>query len=199
MTSRRKNPDILTDDTFDYYMAVIDQIEVEPHDDVESFVSFAISNGLIPQEDALEFANIVSEQARRGDIPGLEPETFEKWDLDPLTGRQREVIFSRGNEWSRGRTNPHEENPYPKTGRSGVITYRDAHPSGTPVAPATKRWDADEVRKKSDAEGMYHHSTWVEPGKEKDKSAYKFPHHYADGKNTLSPRGVAAAMAASPR
>ena len=43
---------------------------------------------------------------------------------------------------------------------------------------------------------MYHHSTWVEPGKEKDKSAYKFPHHYADGKNTLSPRGVAAAMAA---
>jgi hypothetical protein len=96
------------------------------------------------------------------------------------------------------RWSPHarRSNPYPRVSRAGVITYNDAHPSGTPVAAANRKWSADAVRKKADAKKMYHASTWVEPGKEKDKSAYKFPHHYADGKNTLSPRGVAAAMAA---
>ena len=97
---------------------------------------------------------------------------------------------------ARGARDSWRRNPYPDTNSAGVISYNNAHPGGTPVASSSRSWDADAVRKKADAEKMYHASTWVEPGKEKDKSAYKFPHHYADGKNTLSPRGVAAAMAA---
>ena len=97
---------------------------------------------------------------------------------------------------ARGARDSWRRNPYPDTNRAGVISYNNAHPSGTPVASSTRSWDADAVRKKADARKMYHASTWVEPGKEEDKSAYKFPHHYADGDNTLSPRGVAAAMAA---
>ena len=87
-------------------------------------------------------------------------------------------------------------NPYPDVNRAGVISYNNAHPGGTPVASSTRRWDADAVRRSANARQMYHASTWVEPGKEEDKSAYKFPHHYADEDNTLSPRGVSAAMAA---
>jgi hypothetical protein len=97
---------------------------------------------------------------------------------------------------ARGARDSWRRNPYPDTNSAGVISYNNAHPGGTPVASSSRSWDADAVRKKADAEKMYHASTWVEPGKEKDKSAYKFPHHYADGDNTLSPRGVAAAMAA---
>jgi len=88
-----------------------------------------------------------------------------------------------------GDTEEADEEPVEK----GAISYGSAHAGGTPKADEDAAWDAGaEVKKADGAKALKRMHTWFNSEMEADeKTAYKLPHHQADG--TLVWRGVSAA------
>jgi uncharacterized protein YodC (DUF2158 family)/transcription elongation factor Elf1 len=82
-----------------------------------------------------------------------------------------------------------------------AISYEHAHPDGTPCASKDRPWDGPKERAKATVEQLQKMCAIekAHPGRDLTKGDLKLPHHYADGKNTLSPRGVHAAAAREPQ
>lgn len=78
----------------------------------------------------------------------------------------------------------------------GVITYRQAHPDGTPKAPEDEAWDAAAEVREADVDDLRVMCAWVDSENSDLKTAYKLPHHKASDNHSVVWRGVAAAMAA---
>jgi hypothetical protein len=74
-----------------------------------------------------------------------------------------------------------------------VISYRSAHPDGSPKAPEGEAWDGPKEVAAADVGELYDMSTYY-GGDGEIKGDYKLPHHHPDG--TVVLRGVQAAMAA---
>jgi len=78
----------------------------------------------------------------------------------------------------------------------GVITYRQAHPDGTPKAPENEQWNGAAEVRDAEVDDLKIMCAWVDSDNSDLKSAYKLPHHKASGQHAVVWRGVAAAMAA---
>lgn len=88
----------------------------------------------------------------------------------------------------------------------GPISWRRAHPDGTPAAPKEEEWSGSAVRQNlPDDHGKWLRVfTWFDSDANDDdgdglpdaKSAWKLPHHKAKGQNAVVWKGVVAAMAA---
>ena len=72
-----------------------------------------------------------------------------------------------------------------------VISYRSAHPDGSPKAPDDESWDGPKEVAAADVAELYDMSTYYS-GDGEIKGDYKLPHHHPDG--TVVLRGVQAAM-----
>jgi hypothetical protein len=81
----------------------------------------------------------------------------------------------------------------------GAISYRTAHPNGTPLAPKSESWDGEAERTAATVEDLHIMSSYVEDGKSDLKGAYKLPHHKAAGEHAAVWRGVAAAASREPQ
>lgn len=73
----------------------------------------------------------------------------------------------------------------------GVLPFHE-----TPKAPEDESWDAGEEVKKADVSDLKAMCAWVDSENAEDKTAYKLPHHKADGDHAVVWKGVAAAMEA---
>lgn len=80
-----------------------------------------------------------------------------------------------------------------------AISYESAHPNGTPKAPEDEPWDGPGEVAKADVFDLKIMCAWVEDGKEDLKTAYKFPHHKAEGRHPVVWRAVANAAARLPQ
>lgn len=80
-----------------------------------------------------------------------------------------------------------------------AISYDSAHPNGTPKAPEDEPWDGPGEVAKADVSDLKIMCAWVEDGKEDLKTAYKFPHHKAEGRHPVVWRAVANAAARLPQ
>lgn len=80
-----------------------------------------------------------------------------------------------------------------------AISYRSAHPNGTPLDDRDASWDASSEVSKATVDDLKVMCAWVEDGKEDNKTAYKFPHHRAGGEHKVVWRAVANAAARLPQ
>jgi len=80
-----------------------------------------------------------------------------------------------------------------------AISYRSAHPDGTPLAPKGEAWDGPAQVAAAEVDDLKVMCTWVEEGREEVKGGYKLPHHKAGGEHACVWRGVTAAAARLPR
>lgn len=78
----------------------------------------------------------------------------------------------------------------------GAITYGQAHPDGTPLAPEDTPWDGTEEVTRASVDDLKVMCAWVDNENPDIKGSYKLPHHKATGGYPVVWRGVAAAMAA---
>ncbi len=82
-----------------------------------------------------------------------------------------------------------------ETGSKGAISYRAAHPDGTPVADKDDEWDGPREVAEADVDDLEVMAAWKEDDAE-NKGDFKLPHHKADGEHAVVWRGVTAAMGA---
>lgn len=75
-----------------------------------------------------------------------------------------------------------------------VITYSSAHPDGTSAADPDREWDASAEVAAADVDDLKTMCAWYDPDNADVKSAYKFPHHHADGK-AVNKRACSAIIA----
>jgi len=83
-----------------------------------------------------------------------------------------------------------------KSEEKGPISYKQAHPDGTPLAAEDAEWNKGEQVAKADIDELRVMCTWVDPENAENKSGYKLPHHNAGDDNPCVWRGVSAAMGA---
>lgn len=83
-----------------------------------------------------------------------------------------------------------------KSEKKGAISYQSAHPNGTPKAAEDETWEASEEVASASVDNLKVMCAWVDSENRDNKTAYKLPHHKADGKHSVVWKGVAGAMAA---
>jgi HK97 family phage prohead protease len=88
------------------------------------------------------------------------------------------------------------ESDQAKSVTKAAISYDEAHPDGTPLAPEETEWDGPAEIAAADVDGLKVMSAWVDEENEDIKQGYKLPHHEAAGDHRLVWRGVVAAMGA---
>jgi len=83
------------------------------------------------------------------------------------------------------------------TEKKDTITFAEAHPDGTPIAPETEAWDGPKEVAAADIDDLQIMATFVEQtGEERKKGDFKLPHHRERGSHAVVFRGVVAAMGA---
>lgn len=80
----------------------------------------------------------------------------------------------------------------------GPISFRAAHPDGTPAQAKDTSWDASREIRNAEVSDLLVMSTWRQdkPRDELTKSDFKLPHHVASGQHAVNFRGTTAAIAA---
>jgi len=83
------------------------------------------------------------------------------------------------------------------TAKKDTITFAEAHPDGTPIAPETEAWDGPAQVAAADVDDLQVMATFVErTGEELKKGDFKLPHHRERGSHAVVFRGVVGAMGA---
>ncbi len=83
------------------------------------------------------------------------------------------------------------------TEKKDTITFAEAHPDGTPIAPEAEAWDGPAEVAAADIDDLQIMATFVErTGEETKKGDFKLPHHRERGSHAVVFRGVVAAMGA---
>lgn len=80
-----------------------------------------------------------------------------------------------------------------------VISYRSAHPNGTPKADEDASWDGPAEVAAAEVDDLQVMATWVDEDNEEVKGSYKLPHHEAAGQHAVVLRGIQAAAARLPQ
>jgi len=83
------------------------------------------------------------------------------------------------------------------TEKKDTITFDEAHPDGTPIAPEGEAWDGPAQVAAADVDDLKIMATFVEQTDEElKKGDFKLPHHREKGSHAVVFRGVVAAMGA---
>lgn len=83
------------------------------------------------------------------------------------------------------------------TVKKDTITFNEAHPDGTPIAPEDEAWNGPKEVADADIDDLGAMATWVaQTGEEPKKGDFKLPHHRQRGSHAVVFRGVVAAMGA---
>lgn len=83
------------------------------------------------------------------------------------------------------------------TEKKDTITFAEAHPDGTPIAPETEGWDGPAEVAAAEVDDLLVMATFVErTDDEVKKGDFKLPHHRERGSHAVVFRGVVAAMGA---
>ena len=121
------------------------------------------------------------EQEIASDRQGWQPIDFKKQELLELSAVPIGANKDVGPEFMRGK---------------GAISYDAAHKGGTPKANEAAGWDGPREVAKADVDDLKIMAAWVDSENSENKTAYKLPHHKADGDHPVVWRAVAAAMTA---
>lgn len=82
-----------------------------------------------------------------------------------------------------------------KTMDKGTISFRSAHPGGTPAADEGSTWNGPREVAAAEVSDLKVMSTWFDSAEPDLKGSYKLSHHLAAGTHSVVLRGVNAAIA----